>query len=167
MPDGSVQQHLGRVLISDINSVIVIPIDLTGISSGSGSGNASSQIVRIKQDLGDCLQCVKFDTGQEGDVIYVGKNHKLRTSLASETKDNIIYTYVYAQTMDAGTGFIYRTRTATRSSDSATENDFITPPYLYNDLLYAISITPSETLNGVDCAYAAKDERAWGSQQTS
>lgn len=39
MPDGSVQQARGQLLISDVNAELQVPVDLTNLTSAGGSGS--------------------------------------------------------------------------------------------------------------------------------
>ena len=167
----------------------VTKLDLSGVLSGGGGGATLPETFLVKDDLGSCLKCNAWDGTNEGAVTYVAKKHSIRILNTGDVQSGVTYTYAFAQgaadstslSGDVVTALLggvgdgsgtpniigndvaamhYWTRTET-GSDGSTENDVITPPFLFNCIIYAVPIAP-ETLDGKTCSWLEKTGREWG-----
>jgi hypothetical protein len=135
------------------------------------------KLYRVKDDLGACLRCRSWDGTNEGsDDTYIAKRPEVRNQLRTgatapwtETKDGVTYTYTFAQVPDTTLTptFNYCVRTVA-GSDSSSETDDITPPYLFNSEIYAENIPPitfdTAGVNGgtTTCYLMDTSGREWG-----
>lgn len=142
--------------IGDGQMNTVLPIQQLPGTGGSGGGIW----LRYKDDFGDCLKCVYWNGTTEGATVYVAKPRKIRTTIVSETKQGVTLNYSYSLGSADTNGNHYLVRSVT---SGATETDFVTPPYIFNDEIYALVIN-AMTLNGQTCSLLDQnvDGRAWG-----
>lgn len=143
---------------TELATVITIPS-----TSSSDSGSTSVSRYRVKLDHGSCLECVEWDGTTEGSTVFVAKPPLLRRALLTAVKLGITYTFGY--TVDTESySFSYLVRTSS-GTDGTLETQDITPPYLYNDEIYAASITETtldtKTVTAIDLNI---DARAWATR---
>lgn len=106
--------------------------------------------LRVKSVGDDYLVCRRWDGTEEDDTdLSVAKPWLLRRSTARTG-----YTYSYSSNT---------TRVSTKTADSTTENQTITPSWLVNDEIWAVSCQTGVTVSGEDLRYQDLnlDARAW------
>ncbi len=141
----------------------------------------------VKDDLGASLKCRAWNGTDEGyDDVYIAKPLAIRNTNAADVQNGVTYTYTYSlsdadtssksgdivTTTGVGDGsgspntiahdvssMHYLTRTVS-GSDGTAETDTISPPYLFNCIIYAVRIVP-EILDGNECRYLELSGREW------
>lgn len=107
--------------------------ELVRLSAGVLSGRA--RLFRLKSVQPDYLICRTWDGDEEGtEDIFVAKNYKLRNSIEEETIDSVTYNYTYTSVVH---------RVSTPEGGGASEQQYVVPRWLVNDLIWAI---PAHTL---------------------
>jgi hypothetical protein len=104
----------------------------------SGSGIAE---YKIKQVLGNYLSCVSWDGTTEGTTfVNIAKQFLLRESLPTpRTEGGIAYAFTYQAGIDASN----RYRKKTRVADSSIETQLVAPPWVIDDVVYAMPASTS------------------------
>lgn len=148
----------GKLVFGEVGQAILemAPIDIS-------YGSASIGRYKVRNDLGSCLQCVSWDGTTEGPTAYIAKPFWLRKAMTSTAKMGNTYAFTYSNDTE-GSGFKYLVRTSI-GSDGTYETQDITPPYILNDEIYAITI-PTETLDSHDCVLLDinADGREWATR---
>lgn len=107
---------------------------------GRGGGSAGLKLHRFKSMGTDHLVCRTWDGTTEGSTdIKIAKPDKLRFSITAATIDTVALAYSD-----------YDTSAQTRSASDGTssETQVITPRYLVNDLIWAMTCTTLVTVTG-------------------
>lgn len=154
---GGGYQQEGTIKWSPMGLVVISPeIPLPG----SGSSASSVSRYRYKDDLGSCLKCRTWDGTTEGGTdVYIAKKPEIRDTVSSVIQNGTTYDLTYSLGTADTNGNHYVSRTV-KVSGSTVETDYIDPPFLYNDDIYAITIPPI-TLNSQSCALMDISPRAW------
>ena len=125
------------------------------------SGGAS--MFRVKDDLGSSLKCRSWNGTTDGSTdVFIAKNPSIRSTVSSVTQNSVTYALTYALGSADTNGNHYLVRTV-KIGTTTIETDDILPPYLFNDVIYAIGI-PSITLDGNACTLMDTSARAWGAR---
>lgn len=108
------------------------------IDDSVAGGRAS--LYRVVSMQGDHLVCRSWNGTTPGTVdVNIAKPDKLRHSIATETLRTVVVNYSSYSTAN-------QTRLATGGSSSETQ--YVTPPYLVNDLIWAINATTTVSVTG-------------------
>lgn len=129
------------------------------VHGGGGDGLPSSTVrmYHLKSVESDYLVCRTWDgtvpvnegdpNGEGTSDVYIAKQYKHRNSLESETMFSILHTYTYGlgATNDANN------MVRTDSPDGGTaEDQMIVPPWLVNDVIYAVRCSNTGVTRTVD-----------------
>lgn len=140
---------------TDLATLINIPA--TAVASSS---SGSVQQYKIVSDGGDYWNAKTWDGTTLGStVVKIAKPYKLRCGVGAITSE-VIRGVTYSYTYTASGIEYYRTTTG---SDGSSSVDYITPPALANDIIYALvfsTATPS-SLAAVTLIDINADGRAW------
>jgi hypothetical protein len=123
----------------------------------------TTKMFKVQDDLGASLSCFSWDGTTAGtSPIYVAKKASIQNLVTSVEQNLITYTFSYLSILDTNTltPIHYVTRTVS-GSDGSFESDVITPPFLFNDVIMAISIK-SVTLDSNACVWQEMTGREWG-----
>jgi hypothetical protein len=157
---GGIAKPVAAKIVMGPNSwTAILPHVAAAVSSGGGGGLA---MFHFKQDAGNYLVCVTWDGTTEGtEPVNIAKRPKLRTSLATETIEGIVYNYTYTPVVSGGITVSYTRNT----TGGATQTDKVTPPYLLNDIVLAMQLnTGLLDASGDSVDWQDMSERAWGKQ---
>ncbi len=122
----------------------------------AGGAGESVTLYRFKSMGLNHINCRTWDGTTEGSSdVFIAKPFKLRFSITTETIRGTTFTY---------TGFDTTNQSRIATGGGNQETQFITPMYLVNDLIYAMSATTLVTFAGgpVSSVDLNADGRAFG-----
>lgn len=145
-----------ELIIGDGSAILCLKAQATGTGGSSGP-----RLYRIKSVERNFLVCRTWDGTSEGATdAFIQRNWKLTWAVASETIRGVLWNYAYDNAD-------YQHRTAT-GSNGVVEEQYVTPDYLVNDLIYASTAT-ALFLNNASVPITLKDDnddgRAWATRE--
>ena len=117
----------------------------------------------VKDDLGSSLRCRTWNGTTEGSAdVFIAKKPEIQSVVTTVTMLGVSYTLSYSLGTADTNGNHYLVRTV-KVGSTTNEIDDILPPFLFNDVIYAIGI-PSIILDGNACTLMDLSARAWGAR---